>query len=99
MISFNEEKFKESYKENPDITKRWFETTFTKLKNDFDRTITDDKSNLSILDKIRSSLSCSDWCCSLFECFSISLIITAIKNHINKLLSGIGAGNKPTICT
>ena len=51
MISFNEEKFKESYKENPDITKRWFETTFTKLKNDFDRTITDDKSNLSILDK------------------------------------------------
>jgi flagellar hook-associated protein 2 len=50
MISFDEEKFRKSYNENPDITKRWFETTFTKLKNDFDRTITDDKSNLSLLD-------------------------------------------------
>jgi len=50
MISFDEEKFRESYNENPDVTKRWFETTFTKLKNDFDRTITGNNSNLSLLD-------------------------------------------------
>ena len=50
MISFDESKFKESYQENPDITQRWFETTFTKLKDDFEKTITGDNSNLSLLD-------------------------------------------------
>ncbi len=49
MISFDESKFKESYQENPDITQRWFETTFTKLKDDFEKTITGDNSNLSLL--------------------------------------------------
>jgi len=51
MISFDETKFRESYKENPDITKRWFETTFTKIKDDFERTITGSNSNLSLLDQ------------------------------------------------
>ncbi len=51
MISFDEEKFKKAYEKNPDITQRWFETTFTKIKNDFDRTITGDKSNLSLLNQ------------------------------------------------
>jgi flagellar hook-associated protein 2 len=49
MISFDAEKFKESYEKNPDIAQRWFETTFTNLKNDFDRTITGDNSNLNLL--------------------------------------------------
>ena len=51
MISFDETKFKEAFEQNPDITQNWFETTFTKLNNDFERTITGDKSNLSLLDQ------------------------------------------------
>ncbi|EDM24499.1 flagellar filament capping protein FliD [Caminibacter mediatlanticus] len=51
MISFDETKFKEAFEQNSDITQNWFETTFTKLNNDFERTITGDKSNLSLLDQ------------------------------------------------
>ena len=50
MLSFDESKFRETYEENPDITQRFFETSFSKLKTDFDRTITGDHSNLSLLD-------------------------------------------------
>jgi len=49
MISFDEEKFRETYQKNPDLTQRYFETAFTKVKDDFDRTITGDNSNLSLL--------------------------------------------------
>ncbi len=51
MISFDENKFKENYEKNPDVAKRWFETTFTTLKDDFERTITGDNSNLNLLDQ------------------------------------------------
>ncbi|WP_457561029.1 flagellar filament capping protein FliD [Caminibacter sp.] len=51
MISFDADKFRENYNKNPEIAQRWFETTFTKLKNDFERTITGDKSNLNLLDQ------------------------------------------------
>ncbi len=50
MLSFDETKFRESYKENPEITQRFFETSFSKLKTDFDRTVTGDNSNLSLLE-------------------------------------------------
>ncbi|NPA11088.1 MAG: flagellar filament capping protein FliD, partial [Epsilonproteobacteria bacterium] len=51
MLSFDEEKFKEAYNKDPDLTQRFFETAFTNLKTDFERTITDDKSNLNLLDQ------------------------------------------------
>ncbi|WP_457563906.1 flagellar filament capping protein FliD, partial [Caminibacter pacificus] len=47
---FDETKFRESYQNNPDLTKSFSEDIFTKLKTDFDRTITGDNSNLSLLD-------------------------------------------------
>ncbi len=50
MLSFDETKFRESYQNNPDLTKSFSEDIFTKLKTDFDRTITGDNSNLSLLD-------------------------------------------------
>ncbi len=49
MISFDEEKFRENYEKNPDVAQRWFENTFTTLKNDFERTITGNNSNLNLL--------------------------------------------------
>jgi flagellar hook-associated protein 2 len=51
MISFDENKFRESFNKNPDIAKRWFTTTFTKLKDDFEMTITGDHSDLNLLDQ------------------------------------------------
>jgi len=51
MISFNEEKFKNMLKQNPDLTSRFMSTAFTKLKTDFETNITGDKSNLNLLDE------------------------------------------------
>ena len=51
MLSFDEEKFREAYNKDPDLTDRLFETMFTNLKTDFDTNITGDNSNLSLLDQ------------------------------------------------
>jgi len=50
MLSFDENKFRESYNENPDLTTNFMQEIFTKVKNDFDRTITGSNSNLSLLE-------------------------------------------------
>ena len=50
MISFDEEKFREAYKTDSDLTSRLFGSMFTNLKTDFDLTVTGDKSNLNLLD-------------------------------------------------
>jgi flagellar hook-associated protein 2 len=51
MISFDEEKFKEAFNKDPDLTNRLFGDMFTRLKSDFESTITGDNSNLNLLNK------------------------------------------------
>jgi flagellar hook-associated protein 2 len=51
MISFDADKFKDAYSKDPDLTNRLFGSMFTKLKTDFDTTITGDNSNLNLLDQ------------------------------------------------
>ncbi len=51
MLSFDEEKFREAYNKDSDLTGRLFEKMFTNLKTDFDTNITGDKSNLNLLDQ------------------------------------------------
>ncbi len=51
MISFDEEKFRSAYKKDPDLTNRLFGSMFTRLKTDFESTITGDNSNLNLLDQ------------------------------------------------
>ncbi|WP_456479482.1 flagellar filament capping protein FliD [Nautilia sp.] len=50
MISFDEEKFREAYDKDPDLTNRLFGSMFTNLKTDFEINITGDNSNLNLLD-------------------------------------------------
>jgi len=51
MISFDEEKFKEAFNKDSDLTNRLFGDMFTRLKTDFESTITGDHSNLNLLDQ------------------------------------------------
>ncbi|GAB6074545.1 flagellar filament capping protein FliD [Nautilia lithotrophica] len=51
MISFDEEKFRSAYKKDADLTNRLFGDMFTRLKVDFETTITGDNSNLNLLDQ------------------------------------------------
>jgi len=51
MISFDEEKFKEAYNKDSDLTNRLFGSMFTRLKTDFETSITGDNSNLNLLDR------------------------------------------------
>jgi flagellar hook-associated protein 2 len=51
MISFDENKFRDAYNKDPDLTNRLFGSMFTNLKTDFDTTITGDHSNLNLLDQ------------------------------------------------
>jgi len=51
MISFDEEKFRSAYKKDADLTNRLFGSMFTKLKTDFETSITGDHSNLNLLDQ------------------------------------------------
>jgi flagellar hook-associated protein 2 len=51
MISFDEEKFREAYNKDPDLTNSLFGDMFTRLKTDMDTTITGDHSNLNLLDQ------------------------------------------------
>jgi len=51
MISFDEEKFRETYEKDPEKAKSWFTQAFSKLKTDFEINITDDKSNLNLLNE------------------------------------------------
>jgi flagellar hook-associated protein 2 len=51
MISFDEEKFRSAYKKDSDLTNRLFGSMFTRLKTDFESTITGDNSNLNLLDQ------------------------------------------------
>jgi flagellar hook-associated protein 2 len=51
MISFNADKFKESYNKNPDLVERFTTTAFTRLKTDFDTKITGDHSSLNLLNQ------------------------------------------------
>jgi flagellar hook-associated protein 2 len=50
MLSFDESKFRETYNENPELTSNFMQDIFSRVKNDFDRTITGDHSNLSLLE-------------------------------------------------
>jgi flagellar hook-associated protein 2 len=49
MISFDEDKFKEAYDKDPDLTNRLFGSVFTNLKTDFETNITGDNSTLNLL--------------------------------------------------
>jgi len=51
MISFDEEKFREAFNKDSDLTNRIFGDMFTRLKTDFETTITGDNSNLNLLNK------------------------------------------------
>jgi len=51
MISFDEEKFREAYNKDPDLTGRLFGSMFTNLKTDLETTVTGDNSNLNLLDR------------------------------------------------
>jgi len=51
MLSFDESKFRETYSSHPDLSKEFLQTTFTKIKDDFDRLVTGEHSNLSLLDE------------------------------------------------
>jgi len=51
MLSFDEEKFREAFKKDSDLTNRLFGDMFTRLKTDFESTITGDNSNLNLLDR------------------------------------------------
>lgn len=51
MLSFDEEKFRSTYENNPDLTNKLFERMFSNLKTEFDTTITGDHSNLNLLDE------------------------------------------------
>jgi len=51
MLSFDEDKFREAYNKDPDLTNRLFGSMFTNLKTDFETTITGDNSNLNLLDR------------------------------------------------
>jgi flagellar hook-associated protein 2 len=51
MISFDEEKFREAYQKDPDLTNSLFGDMFTRLKTDMDTTVTGDHSNLNLLDQ------------------------------------------------
>ncbi|ACM93432.1 flagellar hook-associated protein 2 [Nautilia profundicola AmH] len=51
MISFDEDKFREAYNKDSDLTNRLFGSMFTNLKTDFETTITGDNSNLNLLDR------------------------------------------------
>ena len=48
MLSFDADKFKEAYKNNPDLVQRFTTTAFTKVKNDFESKVTGDKSSLNL---------------------------------------------------
>ncbi len=49
MISFDEDKFKEAYNKDSDLTGRLFGSMFTNLKTDFETNITGDHSSLNLL--------------------------------------------------
>ena len=49
LLSFDESKFKESYEKNPDIVRQFSTDVFTKVKTDFERIATGDKSSLNLL--------------------------------------------------
>ena len=51
MISFDETKFREAFDKDQDLTTSLFTDIFTKLKTDFETTITGDNSSLNLLDK------------------------------------------------
>jgi len=51
MISFDEEKFREAFNKDSDLTNRLFGDMFTRLKSDFESTITGNNSNLNLLDQ------------------------------------------------
>jgi len=50
MISFDEEKFRDAFSKDSKLTNSLFGDMFTRLKTDFDSTITGDHSNLNLLD-------------------------------------------------
>jgi len=50
MLSFDADKFKEAYKNNPDLVQRFTTTAFTKVKNDFESKVTGDNSSLNLLE-------------------------------------------------
>jgi len=51
LLSFDVNKFKESFEKHPDLVERFTTMAFTKVKNDFDSIATGDNSSLELLSK------------------------------------------------
>ena len=49
MLSFDVDKFKAAYKQNPDLVERFTTTAFTKVKSDFELKLTGNNSSLNLL--------------------------------------------------
>ena len=49
LLSFDVNKFKQTYEKHPDLVERFATTAFTKMKNDFDSIATGDHSSLELL--------------------------------------------------